>query len=108
MPRQSVFSGMFASRRNYDVAQGTNAQGSGARVFWSNPGASAAPQGPRSRRLEAFRADPGLQVVHASTFEIYGESEAPPPHATVYFRGVDERVGSLTKYTVVEAHGDTR
>ena len=34
--------------------------------------------------------------------------KAPPPYATVYFRGVDERVGLLTKYTVVEAHGDTR
>jgi hypothetical protein len=47
-------------------------------------------------------------VVHASTFEIYGESQAPPPHATVYFRGTDDRVGLLTKYTVVEAHDDTR
>jgi hypothetical protein len=57
--------------------------------------------------LQAFHADPALQVVRASTFEIYGESPAPP-RTTVYFRGVDERVGLLTKYTVVEAHGDTR
>jgi hypothetical protein len=104
----SVFPGMFASRRNYDVAQGTNARGqrhSGVlEQSWRMGGATGA----EIAALEAFRADPGLQVVRASTFEIYGESQAPLPQATVYFRGTDERVGLLTKYTVVEAHGDTR
>ena len=103
----SVFSGMFASRRNYDVAQGTNARGqwlSGVlEQSWRMGGATGA----EIAALEAFRADPALQVVRASTFEIYGGNQAPPP-ATVYFRGVDERVGLLTKYTAVEAHGDTR
>jgi Protein of unknown function (DUF3182) len=104
----TVFPGMFASRRNYDVAQGRNAHGqwrSGVlEQSWRMGGATGA----EIAALEAFRADPPLQVVRASTFEIYGESPAPPPHATVYFRGVDERVGLLSKYTVVEAHGDTR
>jgi hypothetical protein len=104
----SVFPGMFASRRNYDVAQGTNARGqrrSGVlEQSWRMGGATGA----EIAALETFRADPGLQVMHASTFEIYGESQAPPPQATVYFRGTDERVGLLTKYAVVEAHGDTR
>jgi hypothetical protein len=99
----SVFPGMFASRRNYDVAQGTNARGqwrSGVlEQSWRIGGATGA----EIAALEAFWADPVLQVVHASTFEIYGESQAPPPQATVYFRGTDERVGLLTKYTVVEA-----
>jgi hypothetical protein len=98
---------MFASRRNYDVAQGRNARGqwrSGVlEQSWRIGGAT----GGEIAALEAFRADPGLQVIHASTFEIYGESQAPPPQATVYFRGLDEHVGWLTKYTVVEAHGDT-
>lgn len=104
----SVFPEMFASRRNYDVAQGTNARGqwrSGVlEQSWRMGGATGA----EIAALEAFKSDPALQVVHASTFEIYGESQAPPPHATVYFRGVDEHVGLLTKYTTVEAHGDTR
>jgi hypothetical protein len=104
----SVFPGIFASRRNYDVAQGTNARGqqrSGVlEQSWRMGGATGA----EIAALEAFRADPGLEVVHASTFEIYGESQAPPPRATVYFRGTDERVGLLTKYTVVEVHGNTR
>ncbi|WP_245435330.1 DUF3182 family protein [Microvirga calopogonii] len=104
----SVFPGLFASRRNYDVAQGTNARGqwrSGVlEQSWRIGGATGA----EIAALEAFRADPGLQVVHTSTFEVYGESQAPPPHATVYFRGVDEHVGWLTKYTLVRAHDDTR
>jgi hypothetical protein len=104
----SLFPGMFASRRNYDVAQGVNPRGqwrSGVlEQSWRIGGATGA----EIAALEAFRADPALQVIRASTFEIYGESQAPPPHATVYFRGTDDRVGLLTKYTVVEAHDDTR
>jgi hypothetical protein len=103
-----VFSGMFASRRNYDVAQGTNARGqwrSGVlEQSWRIGGATGA----EIAALEAFRADPDLDVVRASTYEIYGESQDPPPQATVYFRGTDERVGLLTKYTMVEAHGNAR
>jgi hypothetical protein len=104
----SVFPGLFASRRNYDVAQGTNARGqwrSGVlEQSWRVGGATGA----EIAALEAFRADPALQVVRASTFEVYGESQDPPPHATVYFRGVDEHVGWLTKYAMVKAHDDTR
>ena len=103
----SVFSGMFASRRNYDVAQGLDARGqqrSGVlEQSWRIGGATGA----EIAALEAFRSDPGLQIVRASTYEIYGKSETPPPHATVYFRGIDERIGLLTKYTAVEVHGDT-
>ncbi len=104
----SVFPGMFASRRNYDVAQGLDARGqwrSGVlEQSWRIGGATGA----EIAALEAFRADPRLQMVRASTVEIYGECDPPPPHATVYFCGVDERMGWLTKYTVVEAHDDTR
>ena len=45
-----VFSGMFASRRNYDVVRGPTLMDSGVRAFWSSPGASAAPLGPKSLR----------------------------------------------------------
>jgi hypothetical protein len=104
----SALSGMFASRRNYDVLQGLNAKGewrSGVlEQSWRMGGATGA----EIAALEAFQADPGLKVVRASTFEIYGRSSPPPPNASVYFRGVDERIGPLTKYTVVEAYGDTR
>jgi hypothetical protein len=95
------FPGLFASRRNYDVAQGMDAAGrrrSGVlEQSWRTGGASGA----EIAALEAFQADPGLRVVRASTVEIYGEHHTPPPGAVMYFRGEDERVGPVTKYAVV-------
>ena len=41
---------------------------------WRIGGASGA----EVAALEAFRADPGLRAVRASTVEIYGEAEPPP------------------------------
>lgn len=99
------FPGLFASRRNYDVAQGVDATGrrrSGVlEQSWRVGGASGA----EVAALEAFRADPGLRAVRASTIEIYGQRHALPPGAMVYFRGEDERVGSMTKYAVAGPYG---
>lgn len=44
--------------------------------------------------LEVFRSDPKVPFVRAQTTELYGEHHEPPSHATVYFHGVDERVGA--------------
>ena len=97
------FAGMFASRRNYDIARGLNAAGrlccGVLEQSWRIGGASGA----EVAALEAFRADPGLRAVRASTVEIYGEVEAPP-QATVYFRGEDERDGTMTKYALTEPY----
>jgi hypothetical protein len=102
------FPGFYASRRNYDVAQGVDATGrrrSGVlEQSWRIGGASGAEIG----ALEAFQADPSLQSVRAVSYEIYGDGAQPPAGAAVYFRGVDPRVGALTKFTVVEAYADTR
>lgn len=100
------FAGMFASRRNYDVARGLDAGGrwrSGVlEQSWRIGGASGA----EVAALEAFRAEPALRSVRASTVEAYGEdAPPPPPDAAVYFRGVDEKDGPMTKYAVVEPHG---
>ena len=97
------FPGMFASRRNYDVVGGLDAAGRRRcgvlEQSWRVGGASGA----EIAALEAFGADPALRVVRASTAEVYGEgAPPPPPGATVYFRGVDERVGPITKYATVE------
>ena len=100
------FPGFFASRRNYDVAQGSDAQGchrSGVlEQSWRIGGASGA----EIAALEAFRADPGLQSVRAATVELYGEGHTPPPRASVYFQGIDAKVGPITKYAMLmpDAH----
>jgi hypothetical protein len=97
----ACFTGLFASRRNYDVAQGRDAHGRRRcgvlEQSWRIGGASTAEIG----ALEAFRADPDLAAVRASSMEVHGDGE-PPPHAAVYFRGIDERLGPLLKYAVVE------
>jgi hypothetical protein len=102
------FAGMFASRRNYDVAQGWDAEGrwrSGVlEQSWRIGGMSSA----EIAALEAFRSEPTLQAVRATCVEIYGESDPPPEQAIVYFRGTDERIGPLTKYTLVQAYDDAR
>ena len=98
------FPGLFASRRNYDVARGLDANSQWRfgvlEQSWRIGGATGA----EIAALEAFHADPALHVVRASTFEFYGESEPPPPNATVYFRGTDECIGPITKYTLVDPH----
>jgi len=103
----TCFHGMFASRCNYDIAQGVDEEGrwySGVlEQSWRLGGASGA----EVAALEAFRDDPSLPVVRASTTEIYGENPSLPPGATVYFQGNDDKVGPLTKYARLEDYGNT-
>jgi hypothetical protein len=104
----ACFPGSFLSRRNYDIAQGVDAAGrwrSGVlEQSWRIGGASGA----EIAALEAFRADPALRAVRAATVEVYGEGVEPPPQAIILFHGVDERVGPITKYALVEPHVDAR
>jgi hypothetical protein len=101
------FDGFYASRRNYDVAQGQDSAGrrcSGVlEQSWRLGGASGAEIG----ALEAFRADPSLRAIRAMTCERYGEAPELPAEATVYFSGVDPRVGPLTKYAWTEPYADS-
>ena len=98
------YSGFFASRRNYDIVRGRDASGAVRwgvlEQSWRLGGASGA----EIAALERFREDRGVTAVRAWCAEVYGNSEAPPPQATVYFRGVDEKVGYMTKYTMVEPY----
>ncbi|HEX6362600.1 MAG TPA: DUF3182 family protein, partial [Albitalea sp.] len=102
------FAGMFASRSNYDVAQGVDATGgrcSGVlEQSWRIGGASGA----EVAALAALRDDASLPVVRASTVEVHGPLAAPPAGATVYYAGVDPQVGPITKYAEVHAHADPR
>jgi hypothetical protein len=102
----TCFAGLMASRSNYDVAQGADAAGqarSGVlEQSWRIGGASAA----EILALRAFRADPGLRVVRASTHEVYGDGAVIPADAQVHFDGLDDaRIGRLRKYARVEHDG---
>lgn len=98
------YSGMFASRCNYDVIQGFDALGrrhSGVlEQSWRIGGASGA----EAAALHAFRRDPQLRHVRASTVEVYGDGVSLPPDAQLTYSGVDAQVGRLTKYVQVEPH----
>jgi len=104
---RGCFAGFFASRVNYDVAQGLDAGGewcSGVlEQSWRIGGATGA----EVAALEAFHADPGLRSVKASCVEIFGPLETPPASAAVYFQGEDPEVGLLTKYALVHRDGDS-
>jgi hypothetical protein len=97
----SRFPGLFASRRNYDVAEGIDACGrhcSGVlEQSWRVGGASGA----EVEALIAFRNDATLAAVRASTTEVYGERTIPPPDAIVHFHATDARAGPLLKFTRV-------
>ena len=101
------FVGMFASRRNYDVAQGWNYRGMPCfgvlEQSWRLGGASSA----EVAALEALRNNCRLRAVRASCHEVYGEVDEPPAQAIVYFRGVDEQIGAMTKYAIVEPYAYT-
>jgi hypothetical protein len=99
----SLFPGFLATRRNYDVGQGRDAQGrrySGVfEASWRPGGASGA----EVAALEMFTADGSLERVEASTVERHGERDVPPPGARVHFHGVDPVSGPALRYTLVTA-----
>jgi hypothetical protein len=95
--------GIIASRRNYDVGQGTDARGrwrSGVfEASWRLGGASPA----ELAAMHLFAESPSIDVVHASTVETYGRDAVPPPGAIVHFHGEDEQDGPMVRYTVATA-----
>jgi hypothetical protein len=99
----NVFPEMFASRRNYDIAQGLDSRAiarSGVlEQSWRVGGASSA----EMAALDAFHQNGRLRAVRASSFEIYGRLEAPA-RATIYFCGTDQKVGPLVKYALAEPY----
>ena len=102
------FAGMFASRCNYDVVEGRDSTGASlAGVLeqsWRIGGASGA----EVAALEALQADPDLDVVRACTVERHGAGVPVPDDATLYYCGIDEQLGMITKYARLEGHGDLR
>jgi hypothetical protein len=102
---QECFIGMFASRCNYDVAEGCDATGRRCigvlEQSWRLGGASGA----EVAALEALNDDPALQTVRASTTEVHGSGVQVPDGAALYFSGVDDHLGPITKYAQVHRDG---
>jgi len=100
------FTGMFASRCNYDVIQGHGPGGEPLigvlEQSWRIGGASGA----EVLALQALHDDPTLAVVHASTFEVHGRLTDPPAGAMVIFAGIDPHVGPIMKYAQIDHHAD--
>jgi len=98
------FTGLLASRRNYDVAEGVDDAGRRRcgvlEQSWRLGGASPA----EVEALCLFDANPTVSVVRASSHECYGGDVRIPDMARVYFAGVDPRVGPLTKYGLAHAY----
>jgi hypothetical protein len=101
----ACFAGMFASRSNYDVAEGRDATGRPCagvlEQSWRLGGASGA----EVAALEALNDDPALRTVRASTTEVHAPNVPIPDGATVYFAGIDDHLGPITKYAQVHRDG---
>jgi hypothetical protein len=102
----ACFTGLLASRSNYDVAEGRDASGRQCvgvlEQSWRIGGASGA----EVAALEVLNDDPALQTVCASTTEVHGPGVPVPEGAFLYFSGVDDHLGPITKYA--EVHRDGR
>jgi len=98
----ACYPGLIASRRNYDMVTGRDAMGrsvSGVlEQSWRIGGASGA----ELAALLAFREDPGLNEIRASTVERYGGKHRPPAGAQIAFDGDDAECGPMIKYVTTE------
>lgn len=97
------FRGLYASRRNYDILQGTDSRGlprSGVlEQSWRIGGASSA----EVVALERFAADPALHTIRVSSVELFGEDQVLPAEAILMYRGNDAQVGFVSKFALVGA-----
>ncbi|GAB1579230.1 DUF3182 family protein [Bordetella petrii] len=102
----SCYAGFFASRRNYDVAEGRGPRGDCRcgvlEQSWRAGGASMA----EICALEALRDNPALPRVRARTTESYGVGQAHPAGASIVFDDDDPAVGRIAKSAGVVGHGD--
>lgn len=98
-----AYPGFYASRRNYDIAQGLDSQGqrrSGVlEQSWRMGGASSA----EVAALQSFINDPGLRAIRVSSVETYIE-QSLPANAIEIYRGPAENSDFLLKYVTVKSY----
>ena len=98
-----AYPSFYASRRNYDIAQGQDSNGqrrSGVlEQSWRMGGASSA----EVAALQSFINNPGLRAIHVSSVETYVDQPLPANAIEVY-RGPAENSGFLLKYVTVKSY----
>ncbi|UNM19444.1 DUF3182 family protein [Pseudomonas sp. ArH3a] len=98
-----AYPGFYASRRNYDIAQGLDSEGqrrSGVlEQSWRMGGASSA----EVAALQSFINHPGLRAIHVCSVETYVEQALPADGIEVY-RGPAENSDFLLKYVTVKSY----
>ena len=98
-----AYPGFYASRRNYDIAQGLDSDGqrrSGVlEQSWRMGGASSA----EVAALQSFINNPGLRAINVSSVETYVDQPLPANAIEVY-RGPAENSDFLLKYVTVESY----
>ncbi|WP_300631248.1 DUF3182 family protein [Pseudomonas sp.] len=98
-----AYPGFYASRRNYDIAQGLDSDGqrrSGVlEQSWRMGGASSA----EVAALQSFINHPGLRAIQVSSVETYVD-QALPAGAIEVYRGPAENSDFLLKYVTVNSY----
>ncbi|MEO6679745.1 MAG: DUF3182 family protein [Pseudomonas sp.] len=98
-----AYPGFYASRRNYDIAQGLDSHGkqcSGVlEQSWRMGGASSA----EVAALQSFINDPGMRAIRVSSVETYIDQPLPADAIEVY-RGPAENSDFLLKYVTVKSY----
>jgi hypothetical protein len=98
-----AYPGFYASRRNYDIAQGLDNSGksrSGVlEQSWRMGGASSA----EIAALQSFVNDPGMRAIRVSSVETYIDQPLPADAIEVY-RGPAENGDFLLKYVTVQSY----
>ena len=98
-----AYPGFYASRRNYDIAQGLDSSGkqrSGVlEQSWRLGGASSA----ELAALQSFVNDPGMRAIRVSSVETYIDQPLPANAIEVY-RGPAESSDFLLKYVTVKSY----
>lgn len=97
------YPGFYASRRNYDIAQGLDSNGkprSGVlEQSWRMGGASSA----ELAALQSFVNDPGMRAIRVSSVETYIDQPLPADAIEVY-RGPAQDSDFLLKYVTVKSY----
>ncbi|PYY66250.1 biotin carboxylase, partial [Pseudomonas jessenii] len=98
-----AYPGFYASRRNYDIAQGVDSDGqarSGVlEQSWRMGGASSA----EVAALQSFVNDRGMRAIRVSSVETYNDQPLPADAIEVY-RGPAQTSDFLLKYVTVKSY----